>query len=794
MADTDYPTDPASSPDDKFPLPFDGMPLLTMDDEGKVPQARLTKASRLRSVYVRFRDDDQVNAANRSQMQLLLDGEPPYEQSEMNESGQPDMTNLNFNGAQQRLERAMAPYYSTIQSPELLVQVETNYGPDDEKQYINAILSEELTQTIRDYPQFTYQLSRLAHKHVWEGISFLHWTDEIDWRFRCSGLGQFYIPRQTQACEDDLEIAIVVEEYTVTRLYRAIQNEEVAIANGWNPQEVKKAIRTATAITPIYLDWERLTDELKNNDISVSHNTPVIRVINGYIKEFDGTVSHYITTERPGDGEAFLYCSRQKYQNMSQAFVMFPYGIGTNTKTHSIRGLGYKVFPFEQQRNRSICRFIDQSLLASSLMLQATDEESLASVGLQYFGNTAIVDPNCKVVSYTPPDLSRTVEPALNLMDRLVDARTENYTGEGPVMDGASRKTKYQVSAEMQQGAQLSESSLDFWYGPWNRGLRETVRRIARRNYLSVEPGGREVNDLILRLTKRGVPAEALYQINISKVKAVRSIGGGSAAARTVALDKLSMLRPRMDDVGQQFLDRALAVDAVGTSWADTFFPRQQVKRTTPETGIAILQNTVLLGGQDVPVLPSDPHLTHAREHIKPLIDGFQAVEQGQLPMDQMAKQMQLLYEHCAKHVEAVSGDDSAEAEAASLRQALQQIGEVIANGIKKANAEAEKQQQEAAQQQQQQPQGQPGQPQGQPGAPDQAQPGPTPGEAPFSPDQIAAFEHERQKMQFAEEAHQLKLQHMEQEAATKRAIMDADGAAAIARRQRASSLDQPTV
>lgn len=776
------------APADPFPLPMDGMPLLTIDEKGDAPEARLTRASRLRSIYVRFRDDDQVNMANRARMQELLDGEPPYEQSEVDESGQPDMINLNFNGAQEKLEKAMAPYYSVIQSPELLLRAHTLFGPEDERPDVDAILSEELTRTIRSYPQFPFQVARLAHKHVWEGVSFLHWPEEVDWRFRCSGLGQFFLPRQTQACEDDLEVAIVIEEYTVTRLFRAIRNREVAEANGWDVDATLAAIRAATAVTPMYLDWERLTDELKNNDISVSHNTPVVRVINGFVKEFDGTVSHYLTTEI-GTDERFLYTCRQKYKNMREAFVMFNYGIGTNTKTHSIRGLGYKIFPMEQQRNRSICRFLDQGFLSSSLIIQAQDEESLSDIGLQYYGNTAVLPPGVKMLPVQQPDLARAVLPTLQLMDKLCDQRAESYTGDGATFDGTDRKTKYQVAAELQQGAQLSQTALDFWYGPWERALQQIVRRISRRNYLPTEPGGREVQDLILRLVKRGIPAEALYQIDVENVRAVRAIGGGSAAARSVALDRLSGLRPRMDDVGQHQLDRALAVDAVGASWANEFFPVSQTKRTTPETGIAILQNTVLMAGQDVPVLPSDPHLTHAREHIKPLLDAFQAVEQGQMPMDQMAGQMQLLYSHCAQHVSEVSGDPSAEAEAASLRQAMQQIGEVISNGIRKLQAEHEKQQQAAqAQQQQGGPPGQP--PADGSQAPQDGQPTVTPGPQ-LDPKQIAAFEQHRAKMQFAEEKHQLELQHMIQKAATQRAIMDADGAAGIARKQQSALLAQ---
>jgi len=758
------------TPEDQFPTVFDGIPLLTMDEAGEVPNARLSKPSSLRQIFVRFRDDDQTNAMNRASIQLLIDGDTPYEQSELDDAGQPDTTNINFGGAAEQLELAMAPHYDLIQSPETIVSVSTLHGAAENRDEWNAGLSEEISRTIREWDQFQFQTLRLCHKFILDGVGVGHWPDELDWRYRGSGLDQFFFPRQTFATESELEIAICTEEYTVTRLYSAIKNREAAIGNGWNIKAVNRAIQKATAQTPMYQDWGRLVEELKNNDISVSHNTPLVRVINGWVKEFDGTVSHYITTEDPyaeGDSEQFLYVSRSKYRSMREAMVLFPYGLGTNTKTHGIRGLGYKIYAFEMQRNRSLSRLIDQGNLASSLMLQVEGEEALSNVGLQYFGNTAVIDPNCKVVQYAAPDLQRSVMPVLQEMERLRSQRTSGYSSEG-AFQGDQRKTKFEVSAQLQESAQLSNTALDFWNNPFGRLIQQVVRRMSRRSYVPQDPGGREVADLHLRIVKRGIPLEALFMLDIKATKLVTGIGSGSASARTLALQRISDLRPRMDDVAQQKLDRALARDAVGAAAAEEFFPKDGIKRTTSDTSIAILQNFVLLADQEVPVLSSDYHLAHAEEHIKPLMDMFTAVEQGQLPIEEGAQRMRLLYQHAAEHVEQISGDPASIEKAANLRQILQQIGEVVSNGLKKAQAQAAKQQEEAAMAE---AEGQPPMDGGQP-----------PMEAGPSDKDIAAFEKHKASMQFAQEKHQLKIQQMVEDAATRRAIADADAAAKITR------------
>jgi hypothetical protein len=173
----------------------------------------------------------------------------------------------------------------------------------------------------------------------------------------------------------------------------------------------------------------------------------------------------------------------------------------------------------------------------------------------------------------------------------------------------------------------------------------------------------------------------------------VRVIGAGSAAAKTRGLQRVSDLRPRMDDVGQAALDRLLSIDAVGIEGTNILFPKNNQFRTTADTQIAILQNFALIAGQQVPVLSSDKHLAHAREHMKPLLEMYQAAQGGQMEWSDAAMQYGELFNHTVEHVTAIEGDPAAIEEAAALRQMLQQIEEVISNGYK----EAEKLAQEGA-------------------------------------------------------------------------------------------------
>lgn len=677
---------------DTFTKDFDELGLARLENDGSAPKERLTTPARLRDIHVHFREDDRVNAHNRALAQALLDGEPPYDEEDLADA--PDTTNLNFQGAEEQLEKAKAPYERMLNSGENLLSVRTMYGAEEERSNWESIMDEEISATIRGCEEFPYESDLLVHKHVWEALGIGHWSDDTDWRFKTSGQGKFFFPRGAAITEARQEIVTVEGEMTITELYgKAVAKGEVE-GSPWCRRIAIDAIKKATNNQPVWQDWERLMEEIKNNDLFVGTRLPTVKVIHGYVKEFNGKVSHYIVPESPCDQEdEFLYCSRSVYASMSEAFILFPYGKGTNAKIHGLRGLGYKIYPFEQQRNRSIGRMIDKGMQASSLMVQAADETDMANLGLTYFGDMAVLPPGVTIPNVAVPDLTRSVLPSIEMMERLRNNRTESYNTAG-VFDGDQRKTAKEIDAHLQQSAALSDSAINFFYGPLDRLLQQMVRRMTAKGYHHSLPGGEEVRELILRLVKRGVPQEAFHRIDWKRVRAVRVIGAGSAAAKTVGLQRMQELRPRMDDVGQKHLDRELAIDAVGVAGADKFFPRDGQFRTTAETQIAILQNAQLMQGIELPVLSSDGHMAHAREHIKPMLEDYELVAGGRITEAEFAQKYLLLYLHTVEHVQMVGGDITVSEEAAAMRQMLQRIEEFINNGIK----EMEAQKQEAAQ------------------------------------------------------------------------------------------------
>lgn len=755
-----------------FKNAFDAVPLLNLGPKGELPPSRVADAASLRNIHEQIRLEDRINAYNRSKMDMLLNGEPPLNQQELDNEGLSEMANINIGGAAAELELAQVPYWARIQATDNLVAVKTKYGEKSKRSDWESIMDEEITRTIRSWPGFAFNTLEVNRKFIWDGLGIAHFENHIDWRFRASRLGEFYFQRQTVLFEDALEITTAFVPYSPTGLYANIKNEEIATNMGWNVPAVKRAIKKAASGNPRSEDWEYLVDQLKNNDLGVSTTMAEVRCIIGYWKEFDGTITFGICTETAVDKDDFLYIGRSRYSSMQEALILFPYGLGTNSKTHGIRGMNYKIYQLDMRRNLFMSKMIDCGERQSGFIVKAADEGSMSELALQSTGNYSVLNPNFSIQQMPPLNLEQGVVPVLREMDSLIARRFGSYAASGSM--GSTRKTKAESEDEIAQRSKLSTISMDYWDGPFSRLMRQVVKRMSRKNYMPAEPGGLAVAELRLRLKQRDVPLEAFYQLDHESTQIVKAIGNGSKSEKIQVLEHLQTLAPGFDDTGKRKLLRMQTVAITGDpDMADQLIPRDDAKRTPPDTKIAMLENEQLIQGKPVPVLDGELHTAHAEVHVGALADIWKAYSQGQMPIEEYAMKGRELHDHAAEHVEKISGDPMTEQQAAQYRQTLQQLGEDISNGLKAIQAQ-QRQQAEAQQQAQQQGKSPDGQ-QPQQGEPQQQDQGP-------DVEKIAKFERYQAELKFASEKHAMKMQQMIQEGQLKRQLADAAQAAKIAR------------
>ena len=742
---------------------FSDLPLANLPETGAPPVSRLNSVKTATEIYMALRKGDEPNSINRARVQAAIDGASPFDERQLRATGQAFRCNLNFGQGEAFLDSAMAAYIDLTASVEHLLRVETTVGELEQRNEWSGIISEEISRALRLWPDFNPRFLNLARNFVLHGVGISYFRDEWDWRFNSTGLDGIFVPRQTSTSEEELEVACAFKTLHVHELYDFIRDPQIAADLGWNYDQVRKAILKAQSYNPDNeMDWQRVQSELKNNDLYSVAKSATVQLIHLWVREFSGKVSHFISLE-DGSNDDFLYKRIDRYDSMSQAFVFFPYGNGTNGTLHSIRGLGYKIYPHLQISNRLRSQMVDGAMLSSSMIIQPESEAALDSLAFNYMGHFAVMSPNVKFIDRPIPNMSTAAMPVLQDLTDTMNSRVGQYSA-ASVLGSNSEKTRFEVAARLDAASKLNVTSLTLFYAPWDRLLREVVRRIVRPGYTADMPGGAVITDIATRLQERGVPLDAFYAVDWCKTRAVRAVGAGSQAQRTVFLQQITELSSGFDPLGRRRLIRDQVAALVGYDQADRYIPADDTPRTPVDAKLAELENNQLVQGTEVSVQPNEMHLVHLDVHIPKMDEYVAAVEQGQMALEEATPMVLQIYTHATQHLEMVQADVVAEEIVAAYRNRLKGFNEILTNGtrrIEKLRREQEKAAAEAQQQEAEAPQ----------------QPGNSVQNPQLTPEMQEKLVEHRLKLQMMSEENELKLAQKQAEFAQKLRLRDAEKA-----------------
>jgi hypothetical protein len=719
--------------------------LLNLDDSGKPPKlSRLADVNAAVGIFQALLRADEKANVNRSRIQAMFDGAPPYDPAVLKSTNQGSRCNLNFGEAGRFLDIAASGYVDLIDSVDSLVQVETTLGEPGDRMHHDGVIAEEITRTLRNWPEFYGTYLRLVNQFLMHGVGVTYFEDEFNFRFRACGLSDYLIPRQTQASEHSVEVACARRAYMVHELYSFIENEEVAAQNGWDVEEVRRVIKTATTQNSArqFTDWEDVQRELKNNDLYTGIRANVVNVVNLWVREFDGTVSNFSFAEQ--SPKAFLHKGTNRFDNPEQAYLLFTYGVGTNGTYHSIRGLGHRIYNHVQTSNRLQCQLIDSAMLSSSIMLAPETPRALNDLSLTFYGPYSVLPPNFKVIEKGVPNIATTVGPALENLQGQLKQNLDFFTS-APAESGGAYRSKQQVQAELEQATRLTSAQINQFYSSWRRLLREVVRRVV--NGPKSDPA---VRDFYRRCENRGVGALAIKTLDFSKTIATKAVGYGNASSRSAALGDLEQLMPMLDEVGKRNIIYDRVAARVGYENASRYVQSPESPRPPQDLKVAELENSVLQTGRPVSVQPGELHETHLGQHLPLLVQLTAAIDSGEADLVQTLPVLQAINDHASQHLQQLAQDPTASVIVSQAQEVLQQTGQKILN----ATRAAQKQQKE-------------GQTQAQPGAETTSQ------------TDLKVMEQEL-KLDFLKKKGELELQIRAAKASQERALADAKMASTL--------------
>lgn len=679
--------------------------LETISQSGKAPKSRLKDAKAAYGIYRHLLDADLLASSQRVRVQSMLDGEAPYNSETLRNLGQSYRSNLNFLEAQADLEYALSAYSDLVNGVPQLAQIKTSYGDDSEKGYYGQVISEEFDRVLRkDWDEFFYNQQRLSHEFVAYGVGFTFFEDDTDWRWKVAGLKDFFVPRGVAASDTRFEFCCARRSYYAHELYQYIKDPKVAREVGWDVEATREAIIRAVPVDTagVRLDWEEIQTMLKDNDLSLSYaRSAEIQAVHYYIREFDGTITHAIGL-RDGSNLDFLFRKDSRFENINQALVLFTYGIGTNGTLHSIRGLGYKIYPHIQITNRLRNAIIDSTLLSTSLMIQPQTMDDLANLTVAYNGPMAILPPNLNIVDRTEPNLAGNALPIAQELTQIRRSNTGSYVSSMVSANDNTQKTATEVNASLEKEAVLSTQAQNFYYVPWGKLLKEQFRRLSRLDWKVGEPGSEAALAFHKRLKERGVPKEALKLVY--DVTPQKAVGYGSASARLLAYNEFMQMLPMLDETGRANVIRDRIAVRVGYDQVDRYAPaKNAVPRLPIDAKIAELENDSMQSGRSVTVQPNENHAVHLQIHAMDAVRFLQALEQNAVPPMDAFKYLSLQTPHMSMHLQVIKGDKTREVQYGQYKDILNKMNQAVqslGNQISKAQRDQQEAMMKAQQQQ----------------------------------------------------------------------------------------------
>lgn len=663
------------------------IPGVSEDGKTITKQGRIKDPQSALNVCETMRRDDQLAAFNRTKVQAMFDGLPPRSQAEMQRLGQGNCANANWGQGIELLEEAKAPYPGLIQNTEILcsMPLKNDFGDENLRTDWQPIIEEEFTVMLRKWSGFYPNFLQLVHQVKAHGVGVMYWEDALDWRFSVDGLQRFKFPRNVKPDADCIEMCGCEVSMLPHHLYARIRNPEIAEKLGWNVEACRKALVAAQPNLPQYTDWEWWEQQFKNNDYLMSFNgqgeQPTVNGWYLWAKEADGTVSHYFVN-RDNPGQDFLFKKEGRFSTMGSQMVLFTDDVGSNGTLHSIRGLGQVIFSKVLADNQIYNRMVDLAVFTSTPIFEQADEDSLMTDALIPVGAFNVLGSGWKFPDRQMPDYSRSLMPMIEtLRDRMLSA-SSRYTQTAPTLQGRQPSTKYGEQVRQNSLAALSDAQINLFMAPWERGMKNIVRRVTRKNYMNMEPGGHEVAEFKRRCLIRGVPTEAIEHIDVDSVRVVIPLGAGSPAARTMILEQLLPIMPSYDQTGQAYFRRDYTVAVAGVQAANRYAPASGIMRTPMDVPLATLQNSSLREGFPQPVYDTDNNLVHAQTHLSGE-NGIQSIvmqmqPEGQMPITESIPQLEPLYTHGMEHLQLADPNNPLTRE---LTQEYQQVSGILHNG-----------------------------------------------------------------------------------------------------------------
>lgn len=663
------------------------IPDVLDEEDNVIERGRIKNPAQLAGAYQYLFTSDLGSSRARAKVQSQVDGDPPYSSEQDRLLGMAGRTNANWGYASQSQQDIERPYNEVFDSIDVFGTTPLRAGFADElaRQQWAPIIAEEISRMIRNWPKFTYNRLLCVHLFTMFGVAFTYREDKYDWRFKVTSLQWLKVPRRTEATIEDQDFFCARVYTSPVELMKKIKDRKAAELAGWNVQAVMDAIEETAQPTAIDTsNPETLQETVKDQDYFTGAGAITVDLVHGWVREMDGSISHVIG-RYDGNGD-FLYKCEGMYGSMSEFVTAYTDGVGSNGDFYSIRGNAWRGFNSSLYLNLMTCKAVDMANWSSTPHIKATDEDALIDTLIRPSGPYNIISSQAEFVEIEHVPFQQNLIPMIQEIKGIFGMRSRQAGGSNRYTGGATPRTAEEVKTEAAIDGQLTTAGMDLYFLSWLNDFKEIVRRVCNRELSASHPGGAEAFKMRKRCMERGVPIEAIYNVDIDAIEINRGVGKGSAQERRAVFSQLMPNIGSYDPKGQQILLRQYTASLAGISFANLLVPPEPGTRPPVDVQIANMENALMSVGQPAVLEPNQDHTVHVATHLSKLAEINGALANEQMEFAPAIQLLGPIWRHAMEHMAYISDKNPLYK---SFKEALSQIEEVVVNGEKKLAAEA---------------------------------------------------------------------------------------------------------
>jgi hypothetical protein len=674
---------------------------------------RIANCEQARELYVRLYLENQLRAQSYAQVRNQIEGGRPFDPDSLHASGETWRTNVNFNDARSAFKRVSMPYWKMVHEvPQTIsVKIHLNNTPDASRW--ETILASNFDRFLKDWgPGYIENFSGMADDYVMYGPAHVMWDNEDTPRYRWMPTIQVLMPKRTKSSMDTWELFCYKGELTAAELLKNLRGGgDAAKDAGWDPNMVHQAIRMAAPgpAQTRYFDPNFWQDMIVSNDLVIGGVWPPVAVVYMWAKSPDGKkIRQYIFTEKSDVPDYLFHKDLDEGQFkriMGTCFSTF----GSNGLYHSIKGFGVMNYYYATAINRTKCRMIDSATFAMGMNFTRTDETPAEVPPVENYSMINLFPPGLNQMQWYPQGLTAASE-LLGILSQNQDEN--NFTYNEPQKDIADTKTAKQAVILSNIASEMSTASSAIFLSQLGNIFQEMWRRLVQK---SDDP---DAINYKRRCVVDGVPPKFFEMVstdgkmitdkNADETIEVTIEAGASPTMSSPAMREqisnwlMGAIMPQPDANTRAIKEFAVASRTgagginqfllpVGTA-SDPLARREAIQENDDFSRGLILGDPPGFG-----VDPSDAHVEHADEHLKPMEMITQQVQQKK-PIDHghmIALQMTL--PHVAQHLAYLQNNPIYKAQFQSLKARFQAVS-VVASGLLKRLAAAQQQAQQTGQ------------------------------------------------------------------------------------------------